>query len=104
MEDSMDPSQAFKASNLVSTFSIFADKTWTAFTRIPRNYAMEDCARVGLGLETAGTFFLFSSNCATLEYCTFVRGNLFTWISKKHAIVASSSTKAKFRAMGSWYL
>lgn len=36
---------------------------------------------------------------STSGYCAFVGGNLVTWRSKKQDVVASSSAKAKFRAM-----
>ena len=36
---------------------------------------------------------------STLGYCTFVGGNLVTWHSKKHTVVARSSAEAKFRGM-----
>ncbi|XP_031281719.1 secreted RxLR effector protein 161-like [Pistacia vera] len=34
---------------------------------------------------------------STIEYCTFVFGNLVTWRSKKHNVVAISSVEAEFR-------
>ncbi|KAG8471344.1 hypothetical protein CXB51_036384 [Gossypium anomalum] len=36
---------------------------------------------------------------STSGYCTFLRGNLVTWRSKKQNVVARSSVEAKFRAM-----
>ncbi|XP_042491616.1 uncharacterized mitochondrial protein AtMg00810-like [Macadamia integrifolia] len=36
---------------------------------------------------------------STTSYCTFVGDNIVTWYSKKQAVVAHSSVKAKFRAM-----
>ncbi|XP_024027318.1 uncharacterized protein LOC112093345 [Morus notabilis] len=41
---------------------------------------------------------------STAGYCTFLGGNLVTWISKKYNVVARSSAEAKFRAMalGIW--
>ncbi|KAE8669914.1 Long chain base biosynthesis protein 1 [Hibiscus syriacus] len=36
---------------------------------------------------------------STSGYCTFLRGNLVTWRSKKHNVVARSSAEAEFRAM-----
>ena len=36
---------------------------------------------------------------STSGYCTFVRGNLITWHSKKHTIVSKLSAEAEFRAM-----
>ena len=36
---------------------------------------------------------------STSGYCTFLRGNLVTWRSKKQNVVARSSAEAKFRAM-----
>ena len=36
---------------------------------------------------------------STFGYCTYVWGNLVTWRSKKHGVVARSSSKAEFRAM-----
>jgi hypothetical protein len=36
---------------------------------------------------------------STSSYCTFVRGNLVTWWSKKQSMVARSSAKAEFRAI-----
>jgi hypothetical protein len=35
----------------------------------------------------------------TLGYCSFVGGNLVSWRSKKHNVVARSTTKAEYRAM-----
>ncbi|KAK4847955.1 hypothetical protein QYF36_019274 [Acer negundo] len=35
---------------------------------------------------------------STSDYCTFVRGNLMTWRSKKQGVVARSSAEAEFRA------
>jgi hypothetical protein len=32
-------------------------------------------------------------------YCTFFGGNLVTWKSKKHIMVARSSAEAEYRAM-----
>ncbi|GAA0148484.1 transmembrane signal receptor [Lithospermum erythrorhizon] len=36
---------------------------------------------------------------STLGYCTMVWGNLVTWRSKKHNVVARSSAEAEYRAM-----
>jgi len=36
----------------------------------------------------------------TSGYFTLVRGNLVTWRSKKHKVVALSSTEAEFRKIG----
>ena len=36
---------------------------------------------------------------STLGYCTYVWGNLVTWRSKKHNVVARSSVEAEYRAM-----
>ncbi|XP_068319518.1 uncharacterized mitochondrial protein AtMg00810-like [Pyrus communis] len=36
---------------------------------------------------------------STTSYCTFVRGNIVTWKSKKQEVIARSSAKAKYRAM-----
>ncbi|RVW64248.1 Retrovirus-related Pol polyprotein from transposon RE1 [Vitis vinifera] len=36
---------------------------------------------------------------STSGYCTFLGGNLVTWRSKKHNVVARSSAEAEFRAM-----
>ena len=36
---------------------------------------------------------------STTSYCTFLRGNLVSWRSKKQNVVARSSAEAKFRAM-----
>jgi len=36
---------------------------------------------------------------STSRYCTFVRGNLVTWRSKKQDRVSRSSAEAKYRAM-----
>ena len=36
---------------------------------------------------------------STTGYCTFLRGNLVSWRSKKQNVVARSSAEAKFRAM-----
>ena len=33
---------------------------------------------------------------STSSYCTFVGGNLVTWQSKKHNVVARSSAEAEF--------
>lgn len=33
------------------------------------------------------------------SYCTFVRGNLVTWRSKKQSVVTRSSAEAKFRTI-----
>ena len=40
---------------------------------------------------------------STTRYCTFLRGNLVTWRSKKQNIVARSSEKAEFHAMAQIY-
>ena len=40
-----------------------------------------------------------SDRRSTSGYCTFVDGNLVTWRSKKHIIVARSSAEAKYHAM-----
>ncbi|KAM7520863.1 hypothetical protein LguiB_019825 [Lonicera macranthoides] len=36
---------------------------------------------------------------STSGYCSFIRGNLVTWRSKKHNVVAKSSAEAEFRAL-----
>jgi len=36
---------------------------------------------------------------STTGYCTFVRGNLVTWRSKKHDVVPHSSAEAEYRIM-----
>jgi hypothetical protein len=36
---------------------------------------------------------------STSGHCAFVGGNLILWRSKKHDIVARSTTKAEYRAM-----
>ena len=36
---------------------------------------------------------------STSRYCIFIGGNLISWKSKKHDVVAKSSVEAKFRAM-----
>lgn len=36
---------------------------------------------------------------STSGYCTFLGGNLITWRSKKHNVVARSSAEAEFRSM-----
>lgn len=36
---------------------------------------------------------------STTGYCMFLGGNLVTWRSKKHNVVAKSSADAEFRAM-----
>lgn len=36
---------------------------------------------------------------STSSYCTFLGGNLVTWRSKKHNVVARSSAESEFRAM-----
>jgi hypothetical protein len=36
---------------------------------------------------------------STSSYCMFVGGNLVTWRSKKHNVVAHSGAKAEYRAM-----
>lgn len=36
---------------------------------------------------------------SSIGYCMFLRGNLVTWRSKKHHVVARSSAEAEFRAM-----
>ncbi|RVW91355.1 Retrovirus-related Pol polyprotein from transposon RE1 [Vitis vinifera] len=36
---------------------------------------------------------------STSRYCSFVGGNLVTWRSKKHNVVARSSAEAEFRAV-----
>ena len=38
---------------------------------------------------------------STTGFCTFVGGNLVTWRSKKHNVVARSSAEAEYRAMAS---
>jgi hypothetical protein len=40
-----------------------------------------------------------SDRRSTTGYCTFFGGNLVTWKSKKHTVVARSSAKAKYKAM-----
>uniref|UniRef100_A0A2N9EHM3 Integrase catalytic domain-containing protein n=1 Tax=Fagus sylvatica TaxID=28930 RepID=A0A2N9EHM3_FAGSY len=40
-----------------------------------------------------------SDRKSTTGYCTFIDGNLVTWRSKKHSVVARSSGEAKYRAM-----
>ena len=35
--------------------------------------------------------------CSTSGYCTFFRGNLVTWQSKKQNVVARSSVEVKFK-------
>jgi len=34
-----------------------------------------------------------------ISYCTFVRGNLVTWRSKKYDVVSRSSAEAEYRVM-----
>ncbi|XP_031272244.1 uncharacterized protein LOC116130655 [Pistacia vera] len=36
---------------------------------------------------------------STFGYCTFVGGNLVTWQSKKHNVVARSNAEAEFRSV-----
>ena len=36
---------------------------------------------------------------STTRYCTFVRGNLVTWRSKKQNVVAQNSAKAEYGAL-----
>ena len=36
---------------------------------------------------------------STSRHCTFVGGNLVTWRSKKHNVVARSNAEAKLRAV-----
>lgn len=36
---------------------------------------------------------------STSDYCSFVRGNLVIWRSKKQSVVARSSTEVEFRSM-----
>jgi len=36
---------------------------------------------------------------STTGYCTFVRGNLMTWRSKKQDVMPCLSTEAEYRAM-----
>ncbi|XP_013628062.1 PREDICTED: uncharacterized mitochondrial protein AtMg00810-like [Brassica oleracea var. oleracea] len=36
---------------------------------------------------------------STTRYCTFIRGNLVTWKSKKQKVVSCSSIEAEYRAM-----
>ncbi|RDX96423.1 hypothetical protein CR513_20928, partial [Mucuna pruriens] len=37
---------------------------------------------------------------STSGYCTFVGGNVVSWTSKKHSVVARSTKEAEFRAVG----
>lgn len=41
---------------------------------------------------------------SSIGYCMFLRGNLVTWRSKKHPVVARSSAEAEFRAMDMGFL
>ena len=36
---------------------------------------------------------------STIGYCTFVRGNLITWCSRKQKVVSCSSVEAEYRDM-----
>ena len=42
---------------------------------------------------------LVNDRRSTICYCTFVRGNLVTWRSKKQPVVIRSSIEAEFRAL-----
>ncbi|RDX82815.1 putative mitochondrial protein, partial [Mucuna pruriens] len=42
---------------------------------------------------------LVTDRTSALGYCTYVRGNLVTWRSKKQNVVTRRSAKSKYRAM-----
>ena len=56
--------------------------------------------KLDLVLYTDSDFASSRVDCrSTTGYCTFLRGNLVTWRSKKQSVVSKSSTKAEFRAI-----
>ena len=61
----------------------------------PRNY----CGAPEVNLKTCAKGTKWRVYRSTFGYCTFLGGNLVTWRSKKHNVVARSSVEAEFRAM-----
>ncbi|XP_068667708.1 uncharacterized mitochondrial protein AtMg00810-like [Aristolochia californica] len=83
--------------DVVSLVSLYMHKPqvphWQALERILSHLNVESIANV----NWAGSPNYKKS---TSRYCILVRGNLVTWKSKKENVVARSSAKEEYRAMG----